>query len=162
MPPICARGAEQEPRIAAVVHAPRNASSQRREKSLRELIAIIQSQKNRSANIADCTDELPRAAPKIRSQHTPSGHQNQSIVATLDVEPADYRCFLWLPRMCRERPPPISQQHRPPGCGEGVSGVTGAPNWMGYRPPAFLHRKAARSRLCPRTPRSQRPGPSPS
>ncbi len=43
--------------------------------------------------------------------------------------------------------------------GEGVSGVTGVPNWMGYRPRAFLHRKAARSRSCPRSPRSQRPSP---
>jgi hypothetical protein len=44
---------------------------------------------------------------------------------------------------------------------EGVSGVTGVPNWMGYRSAAFLHRKAVRSRSCPRSPRSQRPGPFP-
>jgi hypothetical protein len=52
-------------------------------------------------------------------------------------------------------------KQRGEGGSEGVSGVTGVPNWMGYRPPAFLHRKAVRSRSCPRSPRSQRPGPFP-
>jgi hypothetical protein len=73
MPLICAAAAEQKPRIAAAVHAPRNAPSQCRREWLRELfidarsLRSINRSKKRTASPADFTEQVRQASFKVRS-----------------------------------------------------------------------------------------------